>query len=188
MHFVQNIKQNLHQKYFQNASQSDPKWFLFGAWEPLWNHDATRTPNWGLILRFKAPKRDPLGTPWAPWGPTNPQSSRKNPLKEQIQKHNAKKSRSSVPPYLKKYGFTIVKHTFSKIHLIPKKSQKWPKNAPQMAPKSTQGPPKGPPGPPERRTENQHKKKQLKSQKNKSASLPQFSIFYDLWPLGLPPL
>ena len=36
-------------KYFKKTPQSDPKWLLFGAWEPPWNHDATRVPNCALI-------------------------------------------------------------------------------------------------------------------------------------------
>ena len=36
-------------KYIKKTFQSDPKWLLFGAWEPPWNHAATRQPNYALI-------------------------------------------------------------------------------------------------------------------------------------------
>ena len=124
--------------------QSDPKWLLFGVWEPPWNHGAPRAPNSALICSQRVPKSDPFGTPWRPWGPTNAQNSIKNALKVSIQKHNTKKSRTRTLPNLKKYGFTTIKHMFLEIPPTPQKSPKWFPNASQMPPKWTQWPPKVP--------------------------------------------
>ena len=138
-----------------NWPQSDPKWLLFGVWEPPWNHGASRAPNSALIWSLRVPQRDPFGTPWKPWGPTNPPNSTKNTLKVSIQKHNTKKSRTMTLPNLKKYGFTAIKHTFLEIPLTPKKSLKWPPNDPQSAPWA----PKGPSGTPKNRTKSTPRKK-----------------------------
>ena len=138
MHFMfYQILTKTHPKCSQNTPQNHSKWFLFGAWGPLWNHDATRVSTCALIWRPKTPKRDACGTLWAPSGPTNLQDSIKKHLKAWTWKQCMKQSRYRTLPNLKKYGFTSVKHTFSKMHLIQKKKPKWDQNGSQMAPKST---------------------------------------------------
>ena len=148
-----------------NWPQSDPKWLLFGVWEPPWNHGASRAPNSALIWSLRVPQRDPFGTPWRPWGPTNPPNSTKNTLKVSIQKHNTKKSRTMTLPNLKKYGFTAVKHTFLEIPLTPKKSLKWPPNDPQTTPKAPHGRQKAPPGPLKTEQKAHQEKRRLKDLK-----------------------
>ena len=130
----------------QNTSKRHPK--VTPKWPqmaPFWGLGATLEParfqnsNFDQVCPLKVSKRDPFGTLWGPWDPTNPQNLPKNTLKILEWKRNTKKSRIGTLPKLKNYGFTIVKHTFSKIPLTTKKSLKWPPNDPQMTPKWTQG-------------------------------------------------
>ena len=100
--FYVNNHTNNTPKYFKKTSQSDPKWLLFEAWEPPWNHGATRVLNYPLIWTLKVPQKDPFGPPWTPWGPTNLQNTTKSTPKVSIQKHNTKKTRSRTLPNLKK--------------------------------------------------------------------------------------
>ena len=150
--YKKHLKINL--KGTQKWPQNDSKWILFGVWEPPWNHGAPQSAYFCANLVPEGAQKRPFGTPWGPWGPTNQQNLHKNTLKVSIQKHNTKKSRTRTLPNLKKYSFTIVKHTFLEIPLTSKKSPKWLPNDPKWPPKTTQWPSKGPPRPPKRRTEN----------------------------------
>ena len=152
-------------KYLQKAPQSDPKWLLLGAWEPPWNLHAIRVANYTQIWPLKLPKWDPFGSLRKPWDPTKSTKVIEECSKDADKKNNGKKSGIRTLPNLQNYCFTIVKHTFSDIHLILKKSIKWLPNDLKIDPKWAIRAPKDPSNTFLKASRKQTRKKNLKNTK-----------------------
>ena len=78
---VSKINETTLQNTSESDSQSDAKLSVSEAWQPPWNHVATRNHNYTPIWSLKFTQRDPFGPQWRPWGAARDPSGGSRPPK-----------------------------------------------------------------------------------------------------------